>query len=54
MTYKLEETYYKKDEKVFRTTSTWKMENGKVVLYDNDKVRLSFLPDGNKLWQLDA
>jgi uncharacterized membrane protein len=53
MTYSLEETYYKKDEKVFRTASTWKMENGKVVLYDNDKVKLSFLPDGNKLWQLD-
>jgi uncharacterized membrane protein len=53
MTYKLEETYHKKDEKVFRTASTWKMENGKVVLYDNDKVKLSFLPEGNKLWQLD-
>lgn len=53
MTYKLEETYYKKDEKVFRTASSWKMENGKVVLYDNGKVKLSFLPEGNKLWQLD-
>lgn len=53
MTYKLEETYYKKDEKVFRTASTWKMEKGKVVLYDNDKIKLSFLPEGNKLWQLD-
>ncbi len=53
MTYSLEETYYKKDEKVFRITSTWKMENGKVVLYENGKVKLSFLPDGNKLWQLD-
>jgi uncharacterized membrane protein len=53
MTYKLEETYYKKDDKVVRTTSTWKMENGKVVLYDNDKIRLSFLPEENKLWQLD-
>jgi uncharacterized membrane protein len=53
MTYSLEETYYKKDEKVYRTASTWKLENGKVILYENDKVKLSFLPDGNKLWQLD-
>lgn len=53
MTYSLEETYYKKDEKVYRTVSTWKIENGKVVLYDKGEVKLSFLADGNKLWQLD-
>ena len=53
MTYRLEETYYKKDEKVFSTNGNWKMENGKIVLYANNEVRLSFLPDGNKLWQLD-
>ena len=55
MTYRLEETYYKKDEKVFPTNGNWKMENGKVVLYhNNNEVRLSFLPDGDKLWQLDS
>jgi uncharacterized membrane protein len=54
MTYRLEETYYKKDEKVFPANGNWKMNNGKIVLYDKNEVRLSFLPDGNKLWQLDS
>jgi uncharacterized membrane protein len=54
MTYRLEETYYKKDEKVYPTNGNWKMENGKIILYDNNEVRVSFLPDGNKLWQLDS
>lgn len=54
MTYRLEETYYKKDEKVFPTTGSWKMDSGKVVLYDNKGVRLSFLADGTSLRQLDS
>ena len=54
MTYKLEETYFKKDEKVFRTNGIWKMDKGKVVLYDSNNVRLSFLTEGKKLWQLDS
>ena len=54
MSYRLEETYYKKDEKVFRTNGNWKMEKGKIILYDNNEVRLSFLTDGDKIWQLDS
>jgi len=54
MSYQLEETYYKKDEKVFRTNGNWKMDNGKIILYDNNEIKLSFLPDGNKIWQLDS
>jgi len=54
MSYRLEETYYKKDEKVFRTNGSWKMDKGKVVLYDNNEVKLSFLNDGDKIWQLDS
>lgn len=54
MTYRLEETYYKKDEKVFSTNGSWKLDNGKVVLYANNEIKLSFLPDGGKLWQLDS
>jgi uncharacterized membrane protein len=54
MTYRLEETYYKKDEKVFFTTGSWKIDGGKVVLYDSNKVRLRFLPDETSLRQLDS
>jgi len=53
MTYRLEETYYKKDEKVFRTKGAWKMENGKIYLNDSNEVRVSYLPQGEKLLQLD-
>ncbi|RYG38246.1 MAG: hypothetical protein EOO01_29775 [Chitinophagaceae bacterium] len=53
MTYSLEETYYERDDQVFRTASTWKMDNGKIILYDNDKIKLSFLRDNEKLYQLD-
>ncbi len=53
MTYHLEETYYKKDEKVFHTNGAWKMDEGKVVLYDSNEVKVSFLTEGEKLWQLD-
>ena len=53
MTYRLEETYYKKDEKVFRSNGVWKMDEGKVFLYDSNEVRVSFLSEGEKLWQLD-
>src|SRR5688500_9830102 len=42
MTYRLEETYYKKDEKVFPANGNWKMNNGKIILYDKNEVRLSF------------
>jgi uncharacterized membrane protein len=54
MSYRMEETYYKKDDKVVTSNGTWKMENGKIVLYDNKQVKLSFLPDGDKVWQLDS
>lgn len=54
MSYRLEETYYKKDEKVFRANGNWKMDKGKIILYDNNEVKLSFLTDGDKLWQLDS
>jgi uncharacterized membrane protein len=53
MTYSLEETFYKKDDQVFRTASTWKIDNGKIMLYDKDKIKLSFLRDNEKLYQLD-
>jgi uncharacterized membrane protein len=53
LTYSLEETYYKKDEQVFRTASTWKLDNGKIILYDKEQVRLSYQLDGDKLYQLD-
>ena len=53
MNYRLEETYYKKDEKVFLTNGVWKMENGKINLYDSNEVRVSYLSEGDKLLQLN-
>jgi uncharacterized membrane protein len=53
MTYRLEETYYKKDNKVFLTKGSWKTDNGKIILYDGNEVKLNYLVDGDKLWQLD-
>jgi uncharacterized membrane protein len=53
MSYRLEETYYKKDDKVFVTTGSWKINDGKVDLLDRNEVRVNYLPDGEKLWQLD-
>ena len=54
MSYRLEETYYKKDEKVFRTNGSWKIDKGRIVLYDNNEIKLSYLIDGDKIWQLDS
>lgn len=53
MTFRLEETYYKKDEKAYHTNGVWKMENGRINLYDSNEVKVSFLSEGEKLWQLD-
>ena len=53
MTYRLEETYSKKNDRSFRTNDSWKMDKGKIILNDSNEVRLSFLVDGKKLWQLD-
>jgi uncharacterized membrane protein len=53
LTYRLEETYYKKDDKVFLTNGSWKFDNGKIVLTEGDKIRQSYLAENGKLWQLD-
>ncbi|MGZ8556796.1 MAG: copper resistance protein NlpE N-terminal domain-containing protein [Chitinophagaceae bacterium] len=53
MTYSMEETYYKKDEKVNLSNGVWKMNNGKLNLYAGDEVKVSFLTEGEKLMQLD-
>lgn len=54
MTYRLEETYSKKNDRAFRTNDSWKMDKGRIILYDSNELRLSFLVDGDKLWQLDS
>ncbi len=53
LTFRLEEIYSKKDDKVNRTNGSWKMENGKIELYANNELVVSYLGEGEKLLQLD-
>lgn len=53
MTYRTEETYYGKSDSAFVTSGTWKIDNGKIALTHNGKAGNSFLPEGDKIWQLD-
>jgi uncharacterized membrane protein len=53
MTYRLEETFAGKNDTARRANGIWKRENDKVVLYQGDKVLISYLPEGQKLVQLD-
>ena len=53
MTYRLEETYHKKVDSLNITNGTWKTNNGKIVLTAGDEILNSYLPEGEKLWQLD-
>lgn len=54
MTYRIEETHYMKEDKFSQSGGNWKMENGKIYLYENNTEKLSFISDEEKLWQLDV
>jgi uncharacterized membrane protein len=54
MTYRIEETHYQKGDTLIRASGNWKIDNGKIYLYQNNKEKLTFLADEERLWQLDA
>ena len=53
MTYRIEETYVGKNDTAFRYTGTCKREGDKIMLYENNQVRVSYLPENDNLVQLD-
>ena len=53
MNYRLEETYNKGNDSVFVTNGNWKTENGKIILTSNNEVMNSYLPENDKILQLD-
>jgi uncharacterized membrane protein len=53
MTFRLEETYHKKVDSLHLTNGKWKTENGKIILQSGNETLNSYLPEGEKLWQLD-
>lgn len=53
MSYRLEETFYKKSDSLILTTGQWKTENGKVVLIQGNSTKNSYKPEEDRLWQLD-
>lgn len=53
MTYRIEETYIGKSDTAYLNKGTWKRDGDKIELYDNDKIRVSYLAEGDNLLQLD-
>jgi uncharacterized membrane protein len=51
--YRLEETFSGKTGEVTVTEGNWGLEKGKVELYKGDVINVSFLPEPDKLIQLD-
>lgn len=53
MTYRMEETYAGKSDTALRYNGTWLRDNKKIVLDNKGSVRASYLPEGDRLIQLD-
>lgn len=54
MTYRMEETYAGKNDSVVRLNGNWKYDNGKIIVYEGENARVSYMAHSDRLQQLGA